>query len=350
MSAELLEVLRAQGARWPAMTGRDILKLLYQHSFGGGHLLGDEKEMTARLEAEYWQAELRPGLPLFEPLGGGWARLHLAPAREAGLSADLIARMFRVSARQKPQDARLEGIDEWKSLAWQGAFPHCTLAQAEACLAEYTGGPVGHSEEYRQAYHPAYRVVDARLIPLLPLLRQIDEAHPRRVALDGRSASGKTTAARLLAEMFGFELVHMDDFYLPPALRTAARLAEPGGNVHYERFEAEVLAPLGEGRPFSYGVYDCSAGQIREQRRVNGAGPVLVEGAYCMRPGFGRPYDLTAFYDIDPETQKKRILARNGPEAARRFESLWIPLENRYHAACDTEGRADLVLKAPREI
>ena len=37
------------------------------------------------------------------------------------------------------------------------------------------------------------------------------------------------------------------------------------------------------------------------------------------------------------------------PEAARRFESLWIPLENRYHEACDTAGRADLVLTAPAE-
>ncbi len=350
MSAELLEVLRAQGARWPAMTARDILKLLYQHSFGGGHLIEDEEKMAARLEEEYRQAEPCPGLPLFEPLGGGWARLHLAPARKAGLSAGLIGRMFRASARPKPEGALLQGVDEWKSLAWQGVFPHCTLAQAEACLAEYKGGPVSHSEAYRQAYHPAYRVVDARLIPLLPLLRQIDETHPRRVALDGRSASGKTTAARLVAQIFGFGLVHMDDFYLPPALRTAARLAEPGGNLHYERFEEEVLAPLRENRPFSYGVYDCATGQIREHRRVDGSGPVLVEGAYCMRPGFGSPYDLTAFYDIDPETQKKRILARNGPEAARRFESLWIPLENRYHSACHTAARADLVLRAPREL
>lgn len=349
MSTELFEVLRAQGARWPAMTAQDILKLLYQHSFGGGHLIRNRGEMTARLREEYLAARPVEGLPLFEPLGGGWARLNLAPARQAGLSAGLIGQMFWVSARQKAEGEPLKGIDEWKSLAWQGAFPHCTLAQAEACLAEYQGGPVSHSEAYRQAYHPAYRVVDARLIPLLPLLQKMEETRPRRVAMDGRSASGKTAAARLLADMFGFQVVHMDDFFLPPALRTAARLAEPGGNLHYERFEQEVLASLRENRPFAYGVYDCGRGEIQGQRKIDGAGPVLVEGAYCMRSAFGQPYDLTAFYDIDPETQKKRILARNGPEAARRFESLWIPLENQYHEACDTAGRADLVLTAPAE-
>ena len=100
MSAELLEVLRAQGARWPAMTAQDILKLLYQHSFGGGHLIRNREEMTARLREEYLAARPVEGLPLFEPLGGGWARLNLAPARQAGLSAGLIGRMFWASARQ----------------------------------------------------------------------------------------------------------------------------------------------------------------------------------------------------------------------------------------------------------
>ena len=74
MSAELFEVLRAQGARWPAMTAQDILKLLYQHSFGAGHLIRNREEMTARLREEYLAARPVEGLPLFEPRGGGWAR------------------------------------------------------------------------------------------------------------------------------------------------------------------------------------------------------------------------------------------------------------------------------------
>ena len=36
----------------------------------------------------------------------------------------------------------------------------------------------------------------------------------------------------------------MDDFFLPPALRTPERRSEPGGNVHYERFLTEVLPNL----------------------------------------------------------------------------------------------------------
>lgn len=50
----------------------------------------------------------------------------------------------------------------------------------------------------------------------------------------------------------------MDDFFLPPELRTAERLSQPGGNVHYERFSAEVADGILRGKPFEYSVFDCS--------------------------------------------------------------------------------------------
>ncbi|MBE6760366.1 MAG: hypothetical protein E7554_09850, partial [Ruminococcaceae bacterium] len=38
------------------------------------------------------------------------------------------------------------------------------------------------------------------------------------VALDGRSAAGKSTAASLLARELDGEIIHMDDFFLPAEL------------------------------------------------------------------------------------------------------------------------------------
>ena len=73
---------------------------------------------------------------------------------------------------------------------------------------------------------------------LLPLLQRIaaEEKRPLVIAIDGRAASGKTTAAEQLRFILGGSAIHMDDFFLPVSLRTAERFAEPGGNVHYERF------------------------------------------------------------------------------------------------------------------
>ena len=81
----------------------------------------------------------------------------------------------------------------------------------------------------------------------------------RIIAIDGRCAAGKTTLAARLAKELGGDVIHMDDFFLPPALRTQERRSEPGGNVHYERFLTEVIPKLASGQAFSYQRFDCSA-------------------------------------------------------------------------------------------
>ena len=167
---------------------------------------------------------------------------------------------------------------------------------------------------------------------------------PLRVAIDGGSASGKTTLARQLGQALDCPVVHMDDFFLPPALRTPERLAEPGGNVHYERFAREVLPGLQAGKAFSYGVFDCGAMEVTGTREIPAADIVIVEGAYSLHPRLADAYDLKIFLRVDPALQAARILGRNGPEKQAVFLSRWIPLEQRYFAQCSVAAGADLVL------
>ena len=71
--------------------------------------------------------------------------------------------------------------------------------------------------------------LEALLELLTPLARL---GRPALAAIDGRCGSGKSTLAGLAAHRLGCPLFHMDDFFLPPALRTPERYAAPGGNVH----------------------------------------------------------------------------------------------------------------------
>lgn len=174
------------------------------------------------------------------------------------------------------------------------------------------------------------------------------QSHPKRpllVAIDGGSASGKTTLARQLSQVLGCPVVHMDDFFLPPALRTPERLSEPGGNVHYERFAAEVLPGLRNGEDFSYGVFDCGAMDVTGTAQIPAADIVLVEGAYSLHPKLAEAYDLKIFLQVDPVFQAERILQRNGPEKQAVFLSKWIPLEQHYFEGCRVAERADFVLE-----
>ena len=167
----------------------------------------------------------------------------------------------------------------------------------------------------------------------------------RVIAIDGRSASGKTTISVVLAEMVGGEVVHMDDFFLPPSLRTQERLSEAGGNVHRERFIEEVLSSLLRRAPFRYRLFDCSVMDYSGWREVRSY-PVIVEGAYSMHPAFGKYYDLSVFMDISPEEQIWRITMRNGEEKAEAFRTRWIPLEEAYIKAFHPEKNAEIIIDA----
>ena len=182
---------------------------------------------------------------------------------------------------------------------------------------------------------------------LLAELRKLPGAE-RIIAIDGRCAAGKTTLAAWLSEKLGGDVIHMDDFFLPPMLRTKERSAEAGGNVHYERFISEVLPQLKERKSFSYQRFDCSKMELGNQVPVKNKGIVLVEGAYSCHPVFGDYMDRKVFLDIDRNTQEERILFRNGKERLQDFKEKWIPMEEAYFAAFSIEEHADYFIKPER--
>ena len=161
----------------------------------------------------------------------------------------------------------------------------------------------------------------------------LEEKQPVLIAIDGRSAAGKTTLAAQLEKELGWQVVHMDDFFLRPEQRTPQRLEEPGGNVDYERFLEEVLLPLSEGETILYRPYDCHTQSFRTPILLAPGRAVVVEGAYSCHPKLRDHYDLRIFLSEDREEQIRRIRQRNG-EGAEMFFQRWIPLEERYFRHC----------------
>jgi len=136
-------------------------------------------------------------------------------------------------------------------------------------------------------------------------------------------------------------IIHMDDFFLHPNLRTPERLIQPGGNIHYERFAEEVLPNLGTA--FEYRVFDCTT-RSYATRKILPHPLLIVEGAYSHHPLFGNYMHLRIFSDISPSIQLKRIKKRNGQQAAAIFERKWIPMEEKYISTYDIRHNADIVL------
>ena len=176
-------------------------------------------------------------------------------------------------------------------------------------------------------------------------IAKLVRAKPRAVvAIDGMCAAGKSTLAGALARDLKAQVLRMDDFFLPPERKTPERLAEPGGNVDYERFKAQVLGPLKRGESIEYRRYDCGSGALCPPTILPPPALAIVEGVHSCHPYFGDAYDYRVFLRVDASIQRARILARNGEAMLKRFETEWIPMEHRYFEAFGIEEGCQITL------
>lgn len=338
MIPSILPFLQTQITQHPGTEPRDVLKLCYQAAYGGEHLLSDLSKAEAYFNQEFARVQPREE-PLYELISPQIARVHLRAWKQAGLPGKWLFRLFLLSA-QIPTCGNLTAyLDEGEKLNFPGFHAARLAYEAAGCPGLH------HSDRYRRMEQPAYRVVHCRLLRLLPILTRAvlvpgDTNHV--LAIDGRAASGKTTMGEQLASILDGTVIHMDHFFLPPQLRTRARLDEPGGNVHYERFCEEVLPGINRGETFSYRRFDCSQRAYGEWVTVSESPWRIVEGSYSLHPKFGSYYDLSVFSSVSPEEQVRRIEARDGAEMLKMFQEKWIPMEERYFTAFDVAESAML--------
>ncbi len=162
------------------------------------------------------------------------------------------------------------------------------------------------------------------------------------LAIDGRCGAGKTTLAQYLSRRENYSVIPMDHFFLPFERRSIERLAAPGGNVDYERFESEVLLPLQKKEAFSYFLYDCKKQMLTEKKEVLPGRITIIEGSYSCHPKLEGYYDLKVFLTVDEREQLRRIEKRNGQEGLVMFREKWIPLEEKYFTFCQTMEKSDM--------
>ena len=161
-----------------------------------------------------------------------------------------------------------------------------------------------------------------------------------RLAIDGRCGAGKTTLAGELAAQYGCAVIHLDDFFLP-----RGRDKEGFGNLEKDRLLKEVLLPLSKGEMICYRKFCCATQTYGELIVLPRGCSVILEGSYSLLPEFRFAYTHSLFLTVSPEEQRMRIIRRCGKEKWTAFETRWIPDEEAYLAACDSESYADLLLE-----
>lgn len=345
-----MTVLERHCQTYPKLQVQDILKFLHQSTFGCEHLVSSLETATEYIEKEY--ATLCPKEEAsIEPLDGNYSRVPISYLNQ-GLCADTLAKLFVASSKKEKDGVNqlVQKIKVVKELILDGKLPF-SIHEFESMVEEWekNGYPaLHHSDDFRTLYRPAYRVIANEYIPFLPLCKEIDKLLAKGtalIAMEGGSASGKSTWSKCLEELYGCTVFHMDDFFLQLAQRTPERLQEVGGNIDWERFLSEVLQPLRKGKDVQLRKFDCSSMSLGEKEKIIPKKLVIVEGVYAMHPKLAEYYDFSVFLDISPELQKERILHRNTEPMAQRFFTEWIPMEDRYFEKTDIKNRCDMVIQ-----
>ncbi len=179
--------------------------------------------------------------------------------------------------------------------------------------------------------------------PIFRYIRQLKQDKLYIISIDGRCGAGKTTLASLISSHYNCNVFHTDDFFLTKKQRTEQRLAEPGGNIDYERFRQEVLTPLVNKKEFIYRAYRCSSDSFYNEIEIKLKNLNIIEGSYSHHPLFKTENNFKIFLNINKNKQLDRIIKRNGYERYKVFQNKWIPMEELYFSHFSIPENSDMV-------
>lgn len=335
---------------YPQMKIQDIFKFPYQSVFGCEHMIASSEMLIENIYKEF-NSNQYGAKNIIEALDGNYSRVYLG-LLNGKLSAETLGKLFCLSSESEQEGiVRLEEkLAAVRELISEGILPlSCEEFTTAAAEWREMGYPaVHHSSEFRNAYCPSYRVISNEYVKFLPLFEALDEALANgtvKLAVEGGSASGKTTFGEVLKKVYDCTVLHTDDFFLRPEQRSPERYAEPGGNLDRERFLAEVLIPLSKNEKIEYRRFDCSTLKIEPPIKINPKKLIVIEGTYSMHPEFQKYYNMSVFLDILPELQRERILRRNSLQMANRFFSEWIPLESVYFSKLNIKEKCTFCIQ-----
>lgn len=149
------------------------------------------------------------------------------------------------------------------------------------------------------------------------------------VLIDGRSGSGKTELAKLLAEKSPeFQLVRLDDLY-------------PG----WDGLDAGSAAVPAIIRDRRWQSWDWSRDRPGVWHELDGSRPLIIEGVGAISAASRPLADVAIWVELDDVTRKKRALARDGGTYAPHWER-WAAQEAAFIAREDPQSLASVIVEA----
>ena len=168
--------------QYPEARLLDVYKSCFQDYMGAEHLVSDTASVRSYLEHELATTDIEDLMPWYwEPCGinGNYVRVSLRAVLEGFIPADTLLDAFIASANGGEQPSVQSWTERWhdiiKIIEGMGrTIPHYEQDKQfiEGVLSQGQYA-ISHSQAYREAYHPHYRIVSRSIFnrdiqPLLP--------------------------------------------------------------------------------------------------------------------------------------------------------------------------------------
>ena len=164
--------INRQLQNYPKSRLLDIYKSCFQDYMGAEHLVSDRQRVKAYLDEELNTTSLDDLMPwYYEPCGieGNYVRVSLRTVKEDIIQENLLLDAFIRSANNKERPS----VDSWRE-QWHKFIG--TIEQMNLNLPSYSEDKqfidsilsagkyaISHSPDYREAYHPHYRIVERNI-------------------------------------------------------------------------------------------------------------------------------------------------------------------------------------------
>jgi len=147
----------------------DIYKSCFQDYMGAEHLVSDSQRVKAYLDEELATTSIEDLMPwYYEPCGpdSSYVRVSLRAIKEGLITEDALLNAFIRSANNPSRPSVESWSERWHKM--MGTFdlmkldlPHYQedkqFIDSILSIGKYA---ISHSPEYREAYHPHYRIIE----------------------------------------------------------------------------------------------------------------------------------------------------------------------------------------------
>ena len=176
------------------------------------------------------------------------------------------------------------------------------------------------------------------------------------VSLDGRSGSGKSSLASLVAGKTDAVVLPVDDFYsahISDAEWDRMTVQERWSKVfNWNKLRSEAVVPLLGGRPARWHSIDFKAGldsqgkykMKTESIMAEPAPVILLDGVYSSGPQMADLVGLSILVETPSEQRRIRLAQREEPEFLAQWHARWDAVEDFYFSSVRPRESFDIIV------